>query len=116
MSKHTPGPWAVADLPHSIVVRTESPKKSKFGANRYAAIGGFDRADPDQLAEAMANARLIAAAPELLAALDNLARYADTCELFLKETHPGKAAALGGRVSKAIAAIAKANGDTTSSV
>ncbi len=69
MSAHTPGPWVVAGLPHCIVVRTQSLKTSKFGADRYAAIGGFDRSDPEQLAEATANARLIAAAPELLGAL-----------------------------------------------
>lgn len=69
MSAHTPGPWTVAGLPHGTVVRTQSLGKSKFGADRYAAIGGFDRSDPEQLAEAMANARLIAAAPELLALL-----------------------------------------------
>ena len=48
---------------------------------------------------------------ELLEALDNLARYADTCELFLRDTHPGKASALRSRVSKAIAAITKAQGE-----
>ena len=45
---------------------------------------------------------------DLLEALDNLAHYADTCELFLRDTHPGKASALRSRVSKAIAAITKA--------
>jgi hypothetical protein len=108
--KHTPGPWEVADLPHSIVVRTESPNKTPYGASRYAAIGGFDRTDPDQFAEAIANARLIAAAPDLLSALDDLARYADTCELFLRETHPGKADMLRKRVTAAIDAMAKATG------
>jgi hypothetical protein len=72
MSKHTPGPWEVVDLPHGIVVRTESPKKTRFGASRYAAIGGFDRAEPDQFAEAMANARLIASAPDMLEALETI--------------------------------------------
>lgn len=68
-AQHTAGPWEPVELPHAIVVRTQSRKKSKYGADRYAAIGGFDRGDPDQLAEALANARLIAAAPDLLAAL-----------------------------------------------
>jgi hypothetical protein len=40
-----------------------------------------------------------------LEALENLAHYADTCELFLKETHPGKADALRQRVTKSIEAI-----------
>jgi len=70
--KHTPGPWEIVQSDHGIVVRTESPKKTRYGASRYAAIGGFERSDPQQLAEALANARLIAAAPELLAALEGL--------------------------------------------
>jgi len=40
-----------------------------------------------------------------LEALYNLSHYADTCELFLKETHPGKADALRQRVIKSIEAI-----------
>lgn len=66
MSGHTKGPWSVVEHDHGTVVVTESPKKTKYGASRYAAIGGFDSSDPEQLAEAKANARLIAAAPELL--------------------------------------------------
>lgn len=66
---HTPGPWEVIQHGQKIVVRTESPSKTRFGASRYAAVGGFERSDPKQLAEALANARLIAAAPELLEAL-----------------------------------------------
>ena len=69
MSKHTPGPWSVVEHDHAICIQTESPSKTKYGASRYAAIGGFDRNDRAQLEEARANARLIAAAPELLEAL-----------------------------------------------
>jgi hypothetical protein len=47
----------------------------------------------------------IEAMKQALEALDNLARYADTCELFLKETHPGKANALGKRVKNSIEII-----------
>ena len=72
MSGHTKGPWEVARTDAGIIVRTESVKKTRAGASRYAAIGGFDRSDPEQLAEALANARLIAAAPELLEALSEL--------------------------------------------
>ena len=72
MSKHTKGPWEVVQTDAGIIVRTESVKKTRAGASRYAAIGGFDRSDPEQLAEALANARLIAAAPELLEALEAL--------------------------------------------
>lgn len=99
--KHTPGPWEVADLPHSIVVRTESPNKTPYGASRYAAIGGFDRTDPDQFAEAIANARLIAAAPDLLEAL----KWLSACV-----KRPGPHMDAGAALEKASAAIAKATG------
>ena len=72
MNEHTKGPWEVVRTDAGIIVRTESAKKTRAGASRYAAIGGFDRSDPEQLAEALANARLIAAAPELLEALEAL--------------------------------------------
>ena len=49
---------------------------------------------------------LIDAARQALEALDNLARYADTCELFFKETHPGKAHSLRERVTNSMVAIA----------
>lgn len=60
--KPTPGPWEIVQAEAGIVVRTESPSKTRYEASRYAAIGGFEREDPKQLAEAMANARLIAEA------------------------------------------------------
>ena len=47
----------------------------------------------------------IEAMKQALEALDSLARYADTCELFLKETHPGKAHSLRERVTNSIDAI-----------
>lgn len=39
-------------------------------------------------------------------ALNNLSWYADTCEIFLRETHPGKSASLRERVSRSIQTIA----------
>ena len=99
MSKHTKGPWAVVEHDHAICIQTESPSKTKYGASRYAAIGGFDRNDRAQLEEARANARLIAAAPELLEALTD-------CVEHMHWTQPQGEAAL----KKAKAAIAKATG------
>jgi transketolase len=104
MSKHTKGPWEVVRTDAGIIVRTESVKKTRAGASRYAAIGGFDRSDPEQLAEALANARLIAAAPELLEALEYLT---GECDKEMDLDYNRHAAPL----AKALAAIAKAKGE-----
>lgn len=72
MSKHTPGPWAMPDSGKGRI--------SKVGAN-----GGWDgliaTADCGDYArsksEGLANARLIAAAPELLEACQALIAYCD---------------------------------------
>jgi len=103
MNKHTPGPGEVIHLRHDIVVSTESPNKAKYEEGRYAAIGGFDRSDPGHLSEALANARLIAAAPDLLEALSRLIEIEDG---------PGMAV-IGweGAMERAYAAIAKARGE-----
>ena len=102
MSKYTKGPWEVARTDAGIIVRTESAKKTRAGASRYAAIGGFDRSDPEQLAEALANARLIAAAPELLEALEEIVSAADGDGW----------SQLDADLRKARAAIAKAKGES----
>ncbi len=78
--KHTPGPWVIVDRDDSIVVQTESPSKTKYGASRYACLGGFNRHDPQQYEEAKSNAHLIAAAPDLLAALQEMMEYAGIIE------------------------------------
>ena len=65
-SKHTPGPWAV-ELPYGepgVYVTAAPPRGTNPLICRMSG--------PVQTAEAVANARLIAAAPDLLAALENL--------------------------------------------
>ena len=70
MSAHTPGPWKVIN--HPRVAHVDSMRSVGHGANGMASIvwltGGA-------LAQE-ANARLIAAAPDLLAALEEL-KYRD---------------------------------------
>ena len=57
MSKRTPGPWIATDAPHVI---TDWPKVGFLTTVANCRIGGGG------VDEWMANARLIAAAPELL--------------------------------------------------
>jgi len=57
MSKHTPGPWRLADHGEIVGATRRIAYMQPFGANQM--LGG----------EGIANARLISAAPELLEAL-----------------------------------------------
>ena len=67
MNKHTPGPWfAVADKGQTII-RTS---RSSAAFSPLAIVKGDKR---DTLKDQEANARLIAAAPDLLEALEALA-------------------------------------------
>jgi hypothetical protein len=98
MSKHTPGPWAVDADAYPIFIYSESetwPLIDELG-NEEGCKGAFIANTGDN----KANARLIAAAPELLEALkDMLDGHEDAC------TGYGEGAA-----DKARAAIAKATG------
>jgi len=65
MSAHTLGPWIAADVfvnnsPNRLILR-----QAKYGGDVVADLGDTDHAN-------MANARLIAAAPDLLEALQDL--------------------------------------------
>ena len=74
--KHTPGPWSLSpsfDRVERRVQHGDAP------ALVWSIASGINSAHPDYLprAEQIANARLIAAAPELLAALEDMTdRYA----------------------------------------
>lgn len=92
---HTLGPWEV-DLHHGIAIRGEDNK-------RVCRIPVYNT--PKLLREADANARLIAAAPELLAAL----RHAQEALFWHKaEAFEEGGITVGERVR---AAIAKATGE-----
>jgi len=101
MSKHTPGPWNCEGGHGNTSVVIEGPNGEVLGNVRaFIPSGEIRHGSPMMMpwAEGMTNARLIAAAPELLAALQGMVYYygsvsADVDELF-----------------KASAAIAKATG------
>lgn len=97
MSKHTPGPWAT-DLPEH-----EQPYQDiriQAGARGICRLWIDDAPLHDYNAEQFANARLIAAAPDLLEALKNA--------LWRMEEYNYQA--MEGTIANARAAIAKATG------
>ena len=70
---HTPGPWSLSDS------FDRGERRVKHGDNPplgWGIASGINSAHPDYMprAEQIANARLIASAPELLAALEELER------------------------------------------
>ena len=91
MSKHTPGPW-VAVARTNAHIEIEAPGQPSYSAKKVATVS---------LTNHEANARLIAAAPELLEALKELMVAADRVS-----------AEPVTWLGKARAAIAKAEGTT----
>jgi len=92
MSEHTPGPWYVGRSESGYIVCNVG--SLEVVTNEY---------DPEQY-DVEADARLIAAAPELLTALKVIAVWAQTPE-------PNEAACLELIHNKAMESITKAKGD-----
>jgi hypothetical protein len=88
---HTPGPWTMTEQgsPSAYVEDSETSIGIESSDRRVAAVEGWDNA--------LDNARLIAAAPDLLAALETMLRTPNDL-------------ALGPAIAQARAAIAKAKG------
>lgn len=112
-SRHTPGPWAFVpgqSSDHSdgggggfCIVMDQQGRlaRSRYVEHVVDYAGDLYPEDGDQYYEAEANARLIAAAPDLLAACKLLADDVEGCEL--------DASMVAAR-NAAVAAIAKAEG------
>jgi hypothetical protein len=99
MTKHTPGPWKAEideQVPERGAVYVEGPQG---WLNQAVADCGFNDVETDE-----ANARLIAAAPELLEALQSLVASCEKHLAFRKPTNP----VTRDRMAAARAAIAKA--------
>lgn len=71
MSAHTPGPWIVVTGRYSTIIRKEF--RTDHHMDICSAVHGYMYAD-DEKANQFANARLIAAAPELLEVVGRLMR------------------------------------------
>ena len=114
-TKFTPGPWAVVtNHPTNAVVRINA-KCEDWHSDELAALYGPQEGEKDEnevwpLGETrMANAHLIAAAPDLYAALEGLAiAYKALSEMTGHTFHQDDCS----RYQIAIAALAKARGET----
>lgn len=101
-TKHTPGPWSVTGKQFSGSVRVSAGSGSDLnGLVAICDAGDYARSK----VEGAANARLIAAAPELLEALVWMVANDDT-----NEADEGNAYWVDG-LHRARAAIAKATGE-----
>jgi len=116
-NKHTPGPWEAFNYdPKSpgfkngkawgVVSDDGTPAFTVYKSEKFDCRSGVVKHywDPKAKAKDAANARLIAAAPDLLAALVY-------CEIVLNATYSLKAGNIANAIDKAHAAIAKAKGD-----
>ena len=97
MSKHTPGPWLIAEsvVSRHAVTNMRRIRSKNEGLEHGAVCDVYGIQDGS---EASANARLIAAAPDLLDALIEIVSADDSHELTQKH------------IESARAAIAKATG------
>jgi hypothetical protein len=101
MTKHTPGPWVVQESNAGETVIEHKALIQAQPGSPFAAVHA-DTFDSDETVDA--NARLIAAAPELLAALEAIV---DECGGPQRKVH-----ALPERLLKnAIRAVLKAKGE-----
>lgn len=76
MTTHTPGPWAVREHwadEGSFEVYPTRGGDPDFG--KWSALAEIPEYGPDDAPEAEANAHLIAAAPDLLRTLQDIAAY-----------------------------------------
>jgi len=100
-TKHTPGPWFIRVQDTGFLI--DSPKTQEQPHGRVATVAqySYEWAGPMR-AEALANARLIVAAPDLLSALEAMSAEFDSGDV-----NDGEWAV----IQKARAAIAKATGE-----
>ena len=102
MSKHTPGPWCISKESPTIIKRDLSLIRSDHGVLIGSACGHPNSGFYPSESESVANARLIAAAPELYEVARQISEYQLEGEGDLK-----------GIAQRARAAIAKATGEPT---
>lgn len=121
MSKHTPGPWTAfearqsKDTHPSLGPRFEACVRVGAESNAGNAIAivymGAEGATSSRQGDVYANARLIAAAPELLSALEAVLAFEDPDSLEDQQTDARLRAARAEAWERAKDVIAKATGE-----
>jgi len=108
MTKHTPGPWTMHPRFDDLTLKNDGAEvRALLAPVAWCSVASTHGASGSQsidAAEARANARLIAAAPDLLEALEKLYRAVSDVTSSVED--------LGYGEELARAAIAKAKGDT----
>lgn len=77
MSKHTPGPWSVESFGDTEVVYGAYEEKGRGGRRHVANVTRYPNEPNVPTRLSMANAQLIAAAPEMAEALQLALKYVD---------------------------------------
>lgn len=109
MSKHTPGPWLrEGKLVYALHHNGDYKDGKPFLVNRFSTSIQAYISQGGTIEEAEANTNLIAAAPDLLEALQNLVMQE---EAFTSESGIPLEDPIRQAVKKAKAAIAKAKGE-----
>lgn len=116
MSGHTPGPWFVGSASEfgvhnpNLIQRQDGDSIAQvYGMPMHARIDEVER-DP-RWAEGLANARLIAAAPDLLAALEASVMDLEFAVALAGNVNELRANAISIRLASVRAAITKATGE-----
>ena len=103
-TKHTPGPWSVYDQRH-LFTNHEGSARLIAGDIWIACVHG-SHVGPQSKEEADANISLIAAAPEMLEALESIAQFWNR-----DQNEKAMTGACWHAIETAEAAIAKAKGE-----
>ena len=107
-TQHTPGPWAIAYMSQSdythLYITHDSQTRSQIIADLHCPVSINSEGETYSNENKQANARLIAAAPELLEALE-------ACERYIHATMSDDNLAGIHEADFARAAIAKAKGE-----
>ena len=109
MADHSPGPWRVVDDSTGSYVVGRNPNFLKRAMAVFTSL-------PEDRAGRLADARLIAAAPDLLDACEILARSEEDWQIVVQGLNAQGIAAPSGiayAIEKAKAAITKAYGTAT---